>query len=130
GHAKNFSIRLLAGGQFRLTPLYDIMSVWPIVGDGPNQVSWYNARLAMAVMAGKPLYRLRDIQRRHFNAMAAKSGYGRDAEPIIQKVLEATPGVIQQVSEGIPRGFPERVASRIFEGLAGAARHMGAMPVK
>lgn len=130
GHAKNFSIRLLAGGRFRLTPLYDIMSVWPIVGDGPNQLSWYSAKLAMAVMAGKPLYRLRDIERRHFNAMAARSGYGKDAEPIIRKLLEATPGVIQQVRDHVPKGFPERVANRIFEGLQGAARHLGAMPPK
>ena len=128
GHAKNFSIRLLAGGRFRLTPLYDIMSVWPIEGDGPNQLSWYNARLAMAVMAKKPLYRLREIERRHFNAMAARSGYGKDAEPIIQKVLEATPRVIQQVRDRVPQGFPERVAKRIFEGLQVAAQRLGAMP--
>ncbi|MGF6484426.1 serine/threonine protein kinase HipA of HipAB toxin-antitoxin module [Paraburkholderia sp. JPY419] len=37
GHAKNFSIRLLAGGQYRLTPLYDVMSIWPVEGNGPNQ---------------------------------------------------------------------------------------------
>jgi len=130
GHAKNFSIRLLAGGRFRLTPLYDIMSVWPIVGDGPNQLSWYNAKLATAVMARKPLYRLRDIERRHFNAMAARSGYGKDAEPIIQKILDATPSVIQQVRERVPKDFPDRVATRIFDGLQGAAQHLGAMPPK
>ena len=128
GHAKNFSIRLLAGGRFRLTPLYDIMSAWPIEGDGPNQLSWYNARLAMAVMARKPLYRLREIERRHFNAMAARSGYGKDAEPIIQKLLEATPHVIQQVRDRVPQEFPTRVATRIFEGLQGAAQRLDAMP--
>jgi hypothetical protein len=32
GHAKNFSLRLLPGGRFRLTPLYDVMSIWPVEG--------------------------------------------------------------------------------------------------
>jgi serine/threonine-protein kinase HipA len=128
GHAKNFSIRLLAGGRFRLTPLYDIMSVWPIEADGPNQLSWYDARLAMAVMAKNPKYRLREIERRHFNAMAAKSGYGKDSEPLIEKILAATPGVIQRVRDGLPRDFPERVAARIFDGLEDAARRLAAMP--
>lgn len=27
GHAKNFSLRLLAGGRYQLTPLYDILSI-------------------------------------------------------------------------------------------------------
>ena len=128
GHAKNFSLRMLAGGRFRLTPLYDVMSVWPIEGDGANQVSRFDAKLAMAVMARRPLYRLREIERRHFNAMAAKSGYGKDAEPIIEKILAATPGVIAQVRERVPKGFPERVAARIFEGLEGAARRLEGMP--
>jgi serine/threonine protein kinase HipA of HipAB toxin-antitoxin module len=29
-HAKNFSIRLLPAGRYALTPLYDVMSIWPI----------------------------------------------------------------------------------------------------
>jgi HipA-like protein len=128
GHAKNFSIRLLPAGRFQLTPLYDMMSVWPIEGDGPNQISWHVARLAMAVAARKPLYRLREIERRHFNAMAARCGYGRDAEPLIERLLDATPKVIAQVSATLPREFPERVAARIFEGLQGAATRLQAMP--
>lgn len=128
GHAKNFSIHLLAGGRFRLTPLYDVMSVWPIAGDGPNQLSWHDAKLAMAVMARRPLYRLREIERRHFNAMAARCGYGKDAEPVIERILAATPGVIERVRQRLPQGFPERVATRIFEGLQGAAQRLAAMP--
>ncbi|WP_137893021.1 type II toxin-antitoxin system HipA family toxin [Ramlibacter sp. 2FC] len=53
-----------------------------------------------------------------------------DAEPLIEKILEATPGVIQQVRSRLPRDFPERVATRILEGLQGAAQRLGAMPPK
>jgi serine/threonine-protein kinase HipA len=40
GHAKNFSIQLQAGtaGRFRLTPMYDVMSAYPVLGEGPNRV--------------------------------------------------------------------------------------------
>lgn len=30
GHAKNFSIHILPQGRFKLAPLYDVMSIWPI----------------------------------------------------------------------------------------------------
>ena len=36
GHAKNFSLHLLPGGRYRLAPLYDVMSIWPVVGSGPS----------------------------------------------------------------------------------------------
>ena len=50
GHAKNFSIHLLAwpAGRFRLAPLYDVMSAYPVVGDGPNQWAARDLKLAMA----------------------------------------------------------------------------------
>ena len=32
GHAKNFSIFLERGGGFHMTPLYDVLSAWPIMG--------------------------------------------------------------------------------------------------
>ena len=32
GHAKNFSIFIEAGGRFSLTPLYDVISAYPVMG--------------------------------------------------------------------------------------------------
>ena len=40
GHAKNFSIQHRRGGRFSLTPLYDVLSAWPIIGDGPNRIAY------------------------------------------------------------------------------------------
>jgi serine/threonine-protein kinase HipA len=81
GHAKNFSIRILSQGRFQLTPLYDVLSIWPIMGEGPNKISWHDARLAMSVRGKNKHYLLRDIRRRHFNDIAAQSGFGETAEP-------------------------------------------------
>lgn len=48
-NAKNFSIILKRGGDFRLTSLYDALSGWPIIGNGPNMVSPRRVKLAMAM---------------------------------------------------------------------------------
>jgi serine/threonine-protein kinase HipA len=128
GHAKNFSIRLLAGGLYRLTPLYDVMSIWPAVGKGPNQFNWFKAKLAMAVSGKNRHYLMKDVQRRHFNAMATKCFYGPTAEDIIEDILERTLGVIEAVTALLPPAFPARVADGILEGLADSAKRLDAMP--
>ncbi|NML34131.1 type II toxin-antitoxin system HipA family toxin [Paraburkholderia antibiotica] len=130
GHAKNFSIRLLAGGQFRLTPLYDVMSIWPVEGNGPNQWSWYKARLAMGLWSRSKHDAFRDVQRRHFNATALTCSYGADAEPLIQRLIEQTPGVIERVAADLPERFPGKVADKIFKGLKNSAVKLEKMPAR
>lgn len=49
GHAKNFSLFHERGGTHRLTPFYDVLSAWPIMGSGANQWDRHKAKLAMAV---------------------------------------------------------------------------------
>jgi serine/threonine-protein kinase HipA len=124
GHAKNFSLHLLPGGRFRLTPLYDVMSIWPVEGDGANQWSWHKAKLAMAVHGKRKHYAMRDITRRHFSTMAEQCGLGDIATPIVDRLVAATPGVIDAVGATLPRDFPARVAARIFDGLSRAAQRL------
>jgi serine/threonine-protein kinase HipA len=128
GHAKNFSIRILSQGRFQLTPLYDVLSIWPIMGEGANKISWHNARLAMSVRGKNKHYLLKDIQRRHFNDMAAQCGLGETAEPLIKDILAATPAVIASVQENLPKGFPEHVFDAILRGLSKSAKQLEAMP--
>jgi serine/threonine-protein kinase HipA len=127
GHAKNFSIRILAGGSYALTPLYDVMSIWPVEGDGSNQWSWHKASLAMAMWGTSRHYRMRDIKRSHFNTTARLCYYGADAELLIESILSRTPEVIEAVSAALPAGFPERVAAKIFSGLSDSAARLAAM---
>ncbi len=128
GHAKNFSIQLLAGGRYRLTPLYDVVSIWPVAGNGASQWSWHNARLAMAATGKNKHYLFKDVQRRHFNAMASQCGYGKDAEPLIQRLIERTPGVVTTIAARLPPGFPQPVADAILGGLEKSAAKLAAMP--
>ncbi|RRD67729.1 type II toxin-antitoxin system HipA family toxin [Comamonadaceae bacterium OH2310_COT-174] len=128
GHAKNFSIQILPRGRFRLTPLYDVMSVYPVLGDGPNQWSPYEIKLAMALLGKNRHYDMHGIQRRHFNDTARKVGYASTAEPIIEAILARTPAAIAQVQAELPQDFSPRVRDAILGGLEQAARVLGAMP--
>ena len=128
GHAKNFSIRILSQGRFRLPPLYDVLSIRPIMGEGPDKISWHNARLAMSVRGTNKHYLLKNIQRRHFNAMAAQCGVAETAEPLIQDILTATPAVIASVQKDLPQGFPQQVLDAILQGLMKSAEQLEAMP--
>jgi serine/threonine-protein kinase HipA len=127
GHAKNFSIHLLPGGRYRLTPLHDVMSAYPVMGDGPNQWSPRELKLAMALVGENRHYEAARIQRRHFNSTAKRFGYGETAEPLIQALIERTPAVIDEVQRMLPPGFSNDVADKVLIGLQGAARSLEAM---
>lgn len=130
GHAKNFSIQLQAGaaGRFRLTPLYDVMSAYPVLGDGTNQWSSHDLRLAMALLGKNRHYHVQQIQRRHFNSTARKVGFGADAEALIQDLVARTPAVVAQVGAELPPGFSQVVADTVLGGLLRAAQALEAMP--
>lgn len=121
GHAKNFSLRILPRGRFQLTPLYDVMSAYPVLGDGPNQWSPREIKLAMALLGKNRHYEMFGIQRRHFDSTAQKVGYGLSAEPVIEDILARTPAAIAAVQAALPPGFSARVADTVLGGLAQAA---------
>lgn len=129
GHAKNFSIRLHAGGAYALTPMYDVLSAWPIIGKGKNQLAWKNAKLAMAVSGKNRHYNLASIMRRHFNATAAKCGWGDTAEDIIGELLAKVEGAMDAVAKQLPEGFPDDVATAVFEGMRAQAERLREQPV-
>ena len=69
-----------------------------------------------------------EIQRRHFNAMAAQCGMGETAEPLIADILAATPAVIAAAQQDLPPGFPQHVLDAILAGLSKSAKRLEAMP--
>ncbi len=121
GHAKNFSIQHRRGGRFGLTPLYDVLSAWPIIGNGPNHLSYQRAKLAMGVKAGNMHYRLRDIQARHWQGLAA--AVSKDAWPRVLAFARNVDAALSEVEAELPDGFPSRVWTSI---AAGMRRHANA----
>lgn len=128
GHAKNFSLRILTGGRYQLTPLYDVLSAWPVIGNKVNQIPLQKARLAMAIHAKGTHYKIKEIQRRHFHHLAKQMGIGNQAGSIIDEVIALTPEVIAAVAGGLPRDFPSKVSDAIFAGLKNSAKSLAAMP--
>jgi serine/threonine-protein kinase HipA len=127
GHAKNFSIQILPRGRFRLTRLYDVMSAYPVLGDGPHQWSTREIKLAMALLGKNRHYTMQAIQRRHFDSTAQKVGYAPTAEPIIEEILARTPAAIAEAQAALPRDFSPRVAETVLGGLERAAGTLAAM---
>jgi len=117
GHAKNFSLVLEGGRPPRLAPLYDVLSIYPILGQGANQMAWQRAKLAMAIRSKNTHYHLKNILRRHWGGMAARCGLNLDVEALLSKLVDRTPKVLACCGEGLPPGFPVRVADTIFTGL-------------
>ena len=121
GHAKNFSIFHETSGAYRMTPLYDVLSAWPIIGNKANHLSWHDARLAMAFRSRNAHYKLKDIHPRHFYSAAKKPGLAGEAGAIIEEILDTTPKVISSIEAILPPEFPQRVADSIFTGLKESA---------
>lgn len=125
GPAKTSNIQLLPHGRFQLTPLYD---VYPVLGNGPNQWSSYEIKLAMVLLGKNRHYKMHAIQRRHFNSTAQKVGYASTAESIIEELLARTPWALAEVQAELPRDFSPLVRDAILGGLEQAARTLGGMP--
>ena len=125
GHAKNFSIFLRQGGTYELTPLYDVLSAYPIIGRGANQLSPYMAKMAMAVRSKNSHRVMRDILRRHWIAVGTEHGVvnhnGQGVEHVLDDLVARTPGVVKTVRALLPAGFPMYVADSILNGLQEAA---------
>lgn len=128
GHAKNFSVHIERGGRFRLTPIYDVLSVYPVLGRGPGQLDPHAATLAMCVSGKHRHRRIGEIRRRHWNATARACGIAEGAEPWIAELLERVAPAIAEVQARLPSDYPDRVATPIFEGLRQAAERLAAMP--
>jgi len=126
GHAKNFSIRILQGGRFQLTPLYDVLSAWPIIGKRANEIPPEKVKLAMAMPGQRPHYLHKSIQRRHFDVLAKRMGVETEAEELIAAMVTKTPAVIDEVQRGLPREFPQNLLDRVLAGLRKSAQLLAA----
>ncbi|MBX3587840.1 MAG: type II toxin-antitoxin system HipA family toxin [Ramlibacter sp.] len=120
GHAKNFSIFLERGGGYRMTPLYDVLSAWPIIGNEPNMVSPRRAKLAMALRGKNAHYHLHEIHTRHWQALALQSGVPDAFDRMVGLVLQV-PQALAEARALLPAGFPLPVFEAIDQGMRAQA---------
>jgi serine/threonine-protein kinase HipA len=128
GHAKNYSIFLQPGDRYVMTPLYDILSVWPYAGDGPDQFNPRQIGLAMALRSRNAHYRMDTIQARHWHGLAMKHG-GPAVWSAMQGLVERVAPALDAVGARLPKGFPGRTWDAISRGMrAQAARFAAGSP--
>ncbi|MET0660157.1 MAG: type II toxin-antitoxin system HipA family toxin [Steroidobacteraceae bacterium] len=121
GHAKNFSIYHSRGGGFGLTPLYDVLSTWPVVGKRSDQLDIQELKLAMALRGKNAQYKIVEIRPRHFQALAEQYS-GAEAWPAMIELAARVEEAIKAVETRLPKGFAEPVWTRISKGLLEQAK--------
>ena len=117
GHAKNFSVFIERGGRFRLTPLYDIISAYPVMGHGKGLIPPEKLKLAMAFGCKNRHYEWDKISLGHLRETARRCGLEGSIDAVLAKLATTIPNAVATVSASLPKGFPGEIAEPIIKGF-------------
>lgn len=120
GHAKNFSIHLDRGDAYRMTPLYDVLSMWPYFGDAASQFRQRKAGLAMGVRSKNAHYLFHTIQARHWRQLASKHG-GDTVWAAMVGLVTGVDSALTRVERRLPKDFPAHTWESISTGMRNEA---------
>ncbi len=123
GHARNFSVFIGRAGTFSLTPLYDILSAYPVMGRGKNKLAPNKIKMAMSIhrkgsFARKNNQYLWDRMNLPFwNEMGKYCGMENDIQEIISEILDTKNKIVEKIRSNLPNDFPGFIAEPILKGL-------------
>ncbi|MDA8522681.1 type II toxin-antitoxin system HipA family toxin [Acidovorax sp. NCPPB 4044] len=120
GHAKNFSLFLRQGGTYEMAPLYDVLSVWPYVGKGREQLHLRDVRLAMALRSKNAHYGLHTLRARHWRDLALRNGGSAVWDAMLGMAAHVAQA-LDTVEARLPPDFPERIWAPISAGMRAQA---------
>lgn len=103
GHAKNFSLFVLPGGRYRMTPLYDVLSTWPLIGTETHSLQYKKTKVA-------------EIQCRHWQALAERSAVDGAWDAMLD-MTRRLDTALSAVEQRLPADFPTPLAQTIFQGV-------------
>ena len=110
------SLKIEQHGRYQLTPLYDVISAYPIVAN--RQLEWRELKMAMSLKGKNRHYLWHTIQLRHWFTMAEKCQFSTTImQDIINDVCDNMEDVISQVTQILPSDFPSYMANSIFSGM-------------
>jgi serine/threonine-protein kinase HipA len=121
GHAKNFSLFLERGGRHRLTPFYDVLSAWPVIGRGARALAPKKAKLAMAVRSKSAHWKLAEIRPSTWDATARAAGFG-NADELHNEISQSAAKAVEATERDLPKGFPAEIRDKIFDGILRSVR--------
>jgi len=114
GHAKNFSIFLMRGGRFRMTPIYDVMSAQPNYAKG--KIRRNQLKMAMAVGSNRH-YIVNEISPRHFAQSAKTAGIPSEQfHDLLHDIKQQVPAALARSIKAMPDDFPAGIAEPIQDG--------------
>jgi len=123
GHGKNFSVFLEPESRYRMTPLYDIISAYPLMA--AKSIPKQKAKMAMALTGSKKYYKWQTIQPRHFLSTAKVVGFSEQrAGELMAEMKMQTAKVIEAVREQLPVDFPTAISESIFDGVLNQAKRL------
>jgi serine/threonine-protein kinase HipA len=109
GHAKNFSLQLGLRGRFRLAPLYDILSLAPVVHAGRLQRKRY--RLAMSIDGH---YGIDEIVPRHFESEGRAGGLPKNRSlELLSEMVERLGSALERTKHALGNQVPYSVSDPI-----------------
>lgn len=115
GHAKNFSIALMPGGRFVMTPVYDVLTVQPSLDAGQLQIK----DMKLAMRAGKSRhYKVSEIQGRHFVETGLAAGFSREqVAHIFTDIHTRAEQAFATALADMPVSFPEALLASVKQGF-------------
>ncbi|MCU5773717.1 type II toxin-antitoxin system HipA family toxin [Erwiniaceae bacterium BAC15a-03b] len=123
GHAKNFSLFIEPGSAYRMTPLYDVMSAFPLMN--PKGIAVKKAKMAMAMLGRNRHFHWHTILPRHFISTAQQVDYPvSSVELLMSEMKRKTAQVITDMLAILPHDFPENISEPIFQGLTRQATRL------
>jgi len=115
GHAKNFSIFIDKGGSYRLTPFYDVLSAYAVVGGKGLSIRQLKLAMGLKATRGKK-YEISKIYAHHFIDTAKMVGFNQEVmQQILDEMLEELPKAISRLKHRLPMNFPAHIADQIFD---------------
>lgn len=122
GHAKNYSIFIERGGRFRLTPLYDIMSAYPVLGHASGLIPPEKLKLAMAFKGKNRHYEWNKIGPRHIRETARLCGFEGFISVVLERLAREIPKATQEIARQLPSTFPSAISDPILMGIEARAK--------
>lgn len=123
GHAKNFSLFIEPDSGYRMTPLYDVISAYPMMATGSLPAA--RAKMAMSLKGRQRHYHWQRMEPRHFISTAIETGFSTaTTHQLIEEIALQAERVIDAVNSQLPANFPQKTAEPIFAGMLNRAEKL------
>ncbi|MCA3968220.1 HipA domain-containing protein [Vibrio vulnificus] len=115
GHLKNFSVHIDPEGHYQLTPFYDLLSAYPVVG--PKGLNKRKLKLSIGLKASKGYkYNINKIYLRHIEQTASQFGISNaNCHEIVSGLLSQFNNALISIDKQFPAAEFALVKDAIFQ---------------